>query len=109
MAHAMMPDDRRSLSIRLTSFQYIVAVLFSVLAVAFWFFQVVQHQKFKEMAEENHIRVIPMSAGSDTHLSTGFSPGGSAGGRDSDKESSGTTSGSGFPRAFPLGAEAPRG
>jgi penicillin-binding protein 2 len=58
----MMPDDRRSLSIRLTSFQYIVAVLFSVLAVAFWFFQVVQHQKFKEMAEENHIRKLPLPA-----------------------------------------------
>src|SRR4249920_3610641 len=56
---------------------------------------------------ENHTRVIPMSAGGDTHLSTGFSHWGSAGERHSDKESSGTTSGSGFPTGFPLGAEAP--
>jgi hypothetical protein len=59
--------------------------------------------------EENHTRVIPVSAAGDTHLSTGFSPWGSAGGRHSDKESSGTTRGSGFPTGFPLGAEAPRG
>ena len=62
MAHAMMPDDRRSLSVRLTSLQYIFAVIFSALAVAFWVFQVVQHQKFREMAEENHMRKLPLPA-----------------------------------------------
>jgi penicillin-binding protein 2 len=58
----MVSEDRRSLTVRLTSFQYIVAVVFSVLAVAFWVFQVAQHQKFKEMAEENHRRRLPLPA-----------------------------------------------
>jgi penicillin-binding protein 2 len=62
MAHAMMPDDRRSLSVRLTSLQYIVAVMFAALAVAFWVFQVAQHQKFRQMAEENHMRKLPLPA-----------------------------------------------
>ena len=62
MALAMMPDDRRSLTLRLSSLQYIVAVVFSALAVAFWVFQVAQHQKFRQMAEENHMRKLPLPA-----------------------------------------------
>ncbi len=62
MAHAMMPEDRRSLSTRLTSVQYIITALFSALAVAFWVFQVAQHQKFRQMAEENHMRKLPLPA-----------------------------------------------
>jgi penicillin-binding protein 2 len=58
----MMPDDRRSLTVRLTSLQYIIAVVFSALAVAFWIFQVAQGPKFKEMAEENHMRKLPLPA-----------------------------------------------
>ena len=58
----MMPDDRRSLSLRLSSLQYIVAVCFSALAVAFWVFQVAQHEKFRQMAEENHLRKLPLPA-----------------------------------------------
>jgi penicillin-binding protein 2 len=62
MSQAMMTEDRRSLTLRLSSLQYIVTVLFAALAVAFWFFQVAQHQKFKQMAEENHIRKLPLPA-----------------------------------------------
>ena len=62
MSHPLMPDDRRSLAVRLTSLQYIIAGLFSALAVAFWVFQVAQHQKFRDMAEENHIRKLPLPA-----------------------------------------------
>ena len=58
----MMSEDRRSLTVRLSSLQYIIAVLFSALAVAFWVFQVVQHQKFEQMAEENHLRRLPLPA-----------------------------------------------
>jgi penicillin-binding protein 2 len=58
----MMSEDRRSLTVRLTSLQYIIAVLFAALAVAFWVFQVVQHHKFRLMAEENHLRRLPLPA-----------------------------------------------
>ena len=58
----MMPDDRRSLTVRLSWLQFIVAVLFAVLAVAFWVFQVAQHQKFAQMAEDNHLRRLPLPA-----------------------------------------------
>jgi penicillin-binding protein 2 len=62
MSNAMMPDDRRSLSVRLTAVQYIIAVFFAVLAVVFWVFQVAQHEKFRQMAEENHLRKLPLPA-----------------------------------------------
>jgi penicillin-binding protein 2 len=58
----MMPDDRRSLSVRLTTLQYMIAVCFSALAVAFWVFQVAQHEKFRVMADENHTRKLPLPA-----------------------------------------------
>ena len=58
----LMPDDRRSLTARLTAIQYIVAVIFATLAVSFWIFQIAEHDKFKEMAEENHLRRLPLPA-----------------------------------------------
>jgi penicillin-binding protein 2 len=58
----MLPDDRRSLSIRLSALQYIVAGAFAALAVGFWIFQIAQHEKFKEMAENNHMRKLPLPA-----------------------------------------------
>jgi len=57
-----MPDDRRSLSARLTVIQYVVASTFAALAIGFWIFQVAQHEKFREMAEENHLRRLPLPA-----------------------------------------------
>ncbi|MEN3339286.1 MAG: penicillin-binding protein 2 [Acidobacteriota bacterium] len=57
-----MPDDRRSLTTRLTVIQYVIAVLFAALAVGFWIFQIAQHEKFAEMAEENHLRRLPLPA-----------------------------------------------
>ena len=56
------PDDRRSLTQRLTAIQYVVAVCFSALAVAFWVFQIASHEKFREMAENNHMRRLPLPA-----------------------------------------------
>ena len=58
----MMSEDRRSLTLRLSSLQYIVAVVFSILAVVFWVFQIAQHDKFEQMAEENHLRRLPLPA-----------------------------------------------
>src|SRR5688572_23165769 len=58
----MMSEDRRSLTARLSWLQFIVAVLFTVLVVAFWVFQVAQHQRFAQMAAENHLRRLPLPA-----------------------------------------------
>ena len=62
MATNLMPDDRRSLTIRLSVLQYLVAVLFAALAVGFWIFQIAQHQKFLETAENNRLRKLPLPA-----------------------------------------------
>jgi penicillin-binding protein 2 len=62
MATTLMPDDRRSLTIRLSVLQYLVAVVFAALAVAFWVFQIAQHDKFLEMAENNRLRRLPLPA-----------------------------------------------
>ena len=59
---ALPPDDRRNLSLRLSSVQIVVALTFALLAVAFWVFQIAQHQKFEEMAENNHLRRLPQPA-----------------------------------------------
>lgn len=59
---ALHYDDRRSVSLRLSAMQYSVAAVFAMLAVAFWIFQVAQHRKFAEMAENNHLRTLPMRA-----------------------------------------------
>jgi penicillin-binding protein 2 len=58
----VVQDDRRSLTQRLTVIQYVVAILFSALAVAFWVFQIASHEKFREMAENNHMRRLPLPA-----------------------------------------------
>ena len=58
----VVQDDRRGLTLRLTAIQYIAAVCFSALAVAFWVFQVASHEKFREMAENNHMRRLPLPA-----------------------------------------------
>jgi penicillin-binding protein 2 len=57
-----MADDRRSLALRLSSIQYMMAAVFVLLAVAFWVFQVAHHQKYKTIANENHTRKLPLPA-----------------------------------------------
>ncbi|MGE3959223.1 MAG: penicillin-binding protein 2 [Vicinamibacterales bacterium] len=42
--------------------QYLTVVLFSALATSFWYLQVVQHDRFQEMAENNHQRTLPLRA-----------------------------------------------
>jgi penicillin-binding protein 2 len=58
----ILPDDRRSLTLRLSVMQYIVTAAFAALAISFWVFQIAQHEKFREMAEENHLRKLPLPA-----------------------------------------------
>jgi penicillin-binding protein 2 len=55
-------EDRRRVTLRLTILQYLITVVFSVLAVSFWVLQVVQHAKFEEMAENNHQRTLALRA-----------------------------------------------
>jgi penicillin-binding protein 2 len=59
---AALPKDRRKLVTRLVVVQYLVIAGFVALALAFWYFQVVQHEKFREMAENNHQRQLGLRA-----------------------------------------------
>src|SRR5438874_2592974 len=59
---AVQVEDRRRVTIRLSILQYVITVVFSVLAVSFWVLQVVQHAKFEEMAENNHQRTLALRA-----------------------------------------------
>ena len=56
------PQDRRKISIRLTGIQTAITVVFAALALAFWYFQVVQYGKFRELAENNHQRTLSLRA-----------------------------------------------
>lgn len=55
-------EDRRRLTTRLNVLRVSIAAAFGLLACGFWFFQVVQHTKFKEMAENNHQRTLTLRA-----------------------------------------------
>src|SRR6267142_3489790 len=55
-------EDRRRLTTRLTILQYLITVIFSVLAVSFWVLQVVEHAMFEEMAENHHQRTLALRA-----------------------------------------------
>jgi penicillin-binding protein 2 len=58
----MVVEDRRKASTRVTGLQAAIAGAFSLLAVSFWILQVVQHQQYNEMAENNHQRTIALRA-----------------------------------------------
>jgi penicillin-binding protein 2 len=55
-------DNRRTVSVRLSVLQYLVGLCFLALVVSFWIFQVAEHGKFREMAENNHLRTLPLRA-----------------------------------------------
>ena len=42
--------------------QLAAVVVFAILALSFWFIQIVQHAKYKEMAENNHQRTLALRA-----------------------------------------------
>lgn len=58
----MAVEDRRKVTTRLAVLQYLVIVIFSLLAVSFWVLQIVQHTKFEVMAENNHQRTLALRA-----------------------------------------------
>jgi penicillin-binding protein 2 len=55
-------EDKRRLTTRVTVIQTVVLVLFALLCGGFWFFQIARHEKFREMAENNHQRTLPLRA-----------------------------------------------
>jgi penicillin-binding protein 2 len=57
-----VPEDKRRLTARITAIQTVVLVAFALLLCGFWFFQIAQGEKFKEMAENNHQRTLPLRA-----------------------------------------------
>jgi penicillin-binding protein 2 len=55
-------EDRRRLTLRMTVLQVGVAALFGALAISFWLLQVAQHERYLEMAENNHQRTRALRA-----------------------------------------------
>jgi penicillin-binding protein 2 len=55
-------EDKRRLTKRITAIQTVVMVAFALLVGGFWFFQIAQGDRFKEMAENNHQRTLPLRA-----------------------------------------------
>ncbi|MFO7691566.1 MAG: penicillin-binding protein 2 [Vicinamibacterales bacterium] len=54
--------DRRTTATRLTAFSAAVIAVFGTLAVAFWYFQVVEGATYARMAENNHLRRLSLRA-----------------------------------------------
>ena len=55
-------EDRRKVIVRLVILQVGMAVIFTALGFSFWYIQVVQNEKFNELAENNHQRTISLRA-----------------------------------------------
>jgi len=58
----MVVEDRRKTSGRVTALQGAIAFSFAALAIGFWVLQVLQHQQYNEMAENNHQRTLALRA-----------------------------------------------
>src|SRR5918999_6130562 len=57
-----VPEDRRRIGVRLAYLQVGAILVFAVLAMSFWYLQVVQNAKFEEMALNNHQRTLALRA-----------------------------------------------
>ncbi|MBM3818187.1 MAG: penicillin-binding protein 2 [Acidimicrobiia bacterium] len=55
-------EDRRRITTRLTVLQVSVVVAFAALTIGFWYLQIVQGDRFAEMAENNHQRTLALRA-----------------------------------------------
>ncbi len=55
-------EDRRSLPLRLLALQWAVGLIFACLAGAFWYLQIIQHEHYKELAQNNHQRTLALRA-----------------------------------------------
>jgi penicillin-binding protein 2 len=54
--------DRRTTTARLTALSVTVVVVLCALAVAFWYFQVVENAAYVRLAENNHVRKLALRA-----------------------------------------------
>lgn len=57
-----MYEDRRSLETRLLVLRVVAALCFAGLAVSFWVLQIANYEQYRVMAENNHLRTIPLPA-----------------------------------------------
>ena len=55
-------EDRRRIAVRLAALQVARSSVFAALAICFWVLQIVQHDKYEEMAENNHQRTLALRA-----------------------------------------------
>jgi len=55
-------ENRRRISERLVVLQVAVIVAFAALGICFWVLQIAQHDKYEEMAENNHQRTLALRA-----------------------------------------------
>ena len=55
-------EDRRKVTLRLAVVQYGITVIFAALALGFWYLQVVDYARFRELAENNHQRMLALRA-----------------------------------------------
>lgn len=55
-------EDRRTGEGRLFGLRIALIVAFCALTVSFWLLQVLQHEKFVELADNNHLKTIPLRA-----------------------------------------------
>lgn len=62
MTTPSLHEDRRTFSVRLTVIKACVILVFTGLAVAFWWFQVARHEEFAARASANAIRAITLRA-----------------------------------------------
>ncbi|MEX2273207.1 MAG: penicillin-binding protein 2 [Vicinamibacterales bacterium] len=62
MTSPVQHEERHSFSVRLTVMKAAVILVFSTLAVAFWWLQVARHEEFAAKADANHIRTITLRA-----------------------------------------------
>src|SRR5437588_9476041 len=58
----MFGRDEKVSSIRLTAVQYIILVIFMILAYGLWKLQVMQSDRYATLAEKNRIRTVPILA-----------------------------------------------
>jgi penicillin-binding protein 2 len=55
-------EERKVPAVRIGVVQIAIVVGFVLLAGTFWFFQIIQHERFREMAENNHQRDLVLRA-----------------------------------------------
>jgi penicillin-binding protein 2 len=61
MVGSLLPD-RRTTATRLTALTVAIVVVFCALAVAFWYFQVIDNATYLRLAENNHLRRLALRA-----------------------------------------------